>query len=131
MENIYKKAVLQNLVFPFGKRMCSVSQVAQLSLQQLNEMAKEINAVIQQQNISFLTLDQTLDTRVHALRLEIILDLIRTKEQAILDSQQKAKIQSQVTHLRNLIAQKKEESIQNMSQEALEAQLQTLLNQLQ
>ena len=120
---IYKKASLLKLRFPTAKGFISIEDLWDLSLTSLDSMYKTLNKFLTtSKEESLLSVKSSSDELV-ALRVEIIKDVVTTKQEeakkrvsALLKKQQREKIQ-------NIIAEKKDASLSSKSLAELEAML--------
>jgi hypothetical protein len=128
MENIFETAVRTKLRFSSIKGALTVEDIWDLNLTSLDTLARSINAELRAEtDDSFIPRAKANPKRAGLeLRLEILKHVIRTKvseaEAATLAQSQ----QSEIRKLEDVLARKRDSSLESLSVEELEAKLKGL-----
>lgn len=130
MDNIYKYAAQHNLTFPSKRGELMVSQLFQLPLKardgfDLDTVARTVNDQLKGVTQESFVEDTTADPRKTALAvmLDIVKDVIKTKQEENRAKLDKAKRQAEIQKIREIIDQKKDEKLSQASIEDLQKKL--------
>jgi hypothetical protein len=122
---LYKRAAINKLRFTF-RGSISTEDLFSLDLKNLNKIAQSVHAELsKEENVSFLEEETNPADTTNRLRLEILKDVIKTKEANAKKATQAAATRSHNEKIRSLIAEKKDEELKNLSLEELEKKLET------
>lgn len=128
MSDIYKRAAKSSLRFESAKGQLTVEDLFALQLSDLDRLAKSVNKQLQTEGEeSFLSTTTTSRaTTENRLRLEILKDVIETKEAAATASANRAAKEAKIAQIKALVNEKENEAMANQSVKALMKQLAAL-----
>ena len=136
MSNIYKQAAQQKLRFTSKRGFLTVEDLFLLPLSQgeinLRELTIAVNKNLAESNTDvpdFLTdeqQEQTEDQQRYQLQLDILKDVIETRKEEIQAAIDAHKRNQERSAIRELIAKKKQQNLENLSVEELEEKLQEI-----
>ena len=136
MSNIYKQAAQQKLRFKSKRGVLTVEDLFLLPLSQgeinLRELTIAVNKNLAESNTDvpdFLTdeqQEQTEDQQRYQLQLDILKDVIETRKEEIQAAIDAHKRNQERSAIRELIAKKKQQNLENLSVEELEEKLQEI-----
>lgn len=120
MQNIYKKAAETKLRFSTAQGKLSVEDLFDLDLQHLDSLALALTAQVDSTpKTSFLAKSSTKVDPIVLLKIEILKDVIQTKEATIEQKEQKAVLQSELSKIDAAMAKHNDSKYDNMSPEEL------------
>lgn len=120
--SIYKKASQLGLRFKTTKGLLTVEQLWQLSLTDLSNSVKSAKKLLKETDddeLSFLDEVSKVDESVQ-LTFDILKDVYITKKQELKDIRDRAEKKAQREKILHLIAEKRDDSLRNLSVEELE-----------
>ncbi len=124
--SIFEKASREKLRFSTSKGQLSVEDLWELSLKDLDTLAKGVNAKLKEsQEESFIATRNTKDSELE-LKLDILKSVIKTRLEEKETAKVKAENRAKREFFETLLEKKKTQSMETMSIEEIEAQLQTL-----
>lgn len=136
MSNIYKQAAQTKLRFTSKRGFLTVEDLFLLPLSQgeinLRELTIAVNKNLAESNTDvpdFLTdeqQEQTEDQQRYQLQLDILKDVIETRKEEIQAAIDAHKRNQERSAIRELIAKKKQQNLENLSVEELEEKLQEI-----
>lgn len=136
MSNIYKQAAQTKLRFASKRGFLTVEDLFLLPLSQgeinLRELTIAVNKNLAESNTDvpdFLTdeqQEQTEDQQRYQLQLDILKDVIETRKEEIQAAIDAHKRNQERSAIRELIAKKKQQNLENLSVEELEEKLQEI-----
>lgn len=136
MSNIYKQAAQTKLRFESKRGLLTVEDLFLLPLSKgeinLRELTIAVNKNLAESNTDvpdFLTDEhqkQTEDQQRYQLQLDILKDVIETRKEEIQDAIDAHKRNQERSAIRELIAKKKQQNLENLSVEELEEKLQEI-----
>ena len=136
MSNIYKQAAQQKLRFKSKRGVLTVEDLFLLPLSQgeinLRELTIAVNKNLAESNTDvpdFLTdeyQEQAEDQQRYQLQLDILKDVIETRKEEIQAAIDAHKRNQERSAIRELIAKKKQQNLENLSVEELEEKLQEI-----
>lgn len=123
MNNIFEKATRQKLRFTTAKGNITTEDLWDLSLQDLDSVARGVNKRVKEsQEESFITTQSSGDRKA-SLALEVLKSIINTKLEDKKRSELKAARKEKESRILSIIAEKQDEALANKSIKALEAEL--------
>lgn len=125
IQNIYKEAVWSDLKFLSDKGSLNISDLPRLTLKSLNAMAVDIYGKLQQSQVSFITETTSVD-RENLLRLEILKDVIATKQAMNADARDSKERAARRQELLTVLQNKQSEELQGKSVAELKAMIDAL-----
>jgi hypothetical protein len=127
MKDLYKQASRLKLRFSTTKGDISVEDLWSLSLEALDAMAIAVNKKVKslQDETSFLSARPATDEEL-VLRLEILKDVIADKIAERDARKEQTEKRARATMLKQLLAQKQAESLNSLSAEEIQKQLEEL-----
>ena len=136
MSNIYKQAAQQKLRFKSKRGVLTVEDLFLLPLSQgeinLRELTIAVNKNLAESNTDvpdFLTdeqQEQTEDQQRYQLQLDILKDVIETRKEEIQAAIDAHKRDQERAAIRELIAKKKQQNLEDLSIDELEAKLKNI-----
>lgn len=125
---MYLQAIRQKLRFPSAKGTLSVEQLFDLKLDEIDAIAKQIaqELSLEDSSNSFLSKSKPKTDSTNALRLEILVDVIKILEDEIAVELNKHLKKAQKEKILSLISAKQDEAESKLSIEELEAMLKNL-----
>lgn len=126
--NIFERAAEQALRFPSGRGELTVEDLYNLSLTDLDKMAKSTNKALNDEGEgSFLTSSTTTKTSTaNRLRLELIVHVIKSREAKALASKNRAEKAAKIAQIKDLVNSKQTEALGSLSVEDLMKELAAL-----
>lgn len=123
--NIFERAAKNKTRFASSKGQLTVEDLFDLSLTDLDKMAKAINKALSEEGEgTFLTSSSTSKTATeNRLRFDLVLHVIRSREAANAASKTRAEKQAQISQIRELVQAKQNEAMAGKSVEELMKQL--------
>lgn len=121
-----RKAAFLDLRFQSGRGLLTVTDVVSLSLRDIDRLAQEVNKKLKANSEeSFLSssVSKTKETAVLELQLEILKDIIATKELAEAKRKERAERRATIAQLKELAAQKSTEALASTSLEDIQKKL--------
>jgi len=123
MEANYKKAVFLDLKVKTSKGLLSLTQLTTLSITELDKTAVALQEELEgSKTKSFLT-EKTKENEELQLSFDIVFDILTTKVNERKEAAEKAEKKAKRDKILNLIAQKEEGAMANLSIEELKAML--------
>lgn len=119
---MYKQASVLKLRFSTNVGMVSSEQLWELSQTQLSNAIKAVKKELKKDDdddLAFLSSTKVTDT-VNQLRFDILKDVYLTKQKALEDARGAAETKAHNQKILSLIAEKKEDSLKNLSVKDLE-----------
>lgn len=118
--DLFKKASKQKLRFSTQKGSLSTEQLWDLSLTELDNLAVKLQETVDHEaKKSFLRTKKEEDV-TSKLKFDIVIDVLETKQKDQEQAQKAAETRERNKKIDEVIAKKKEESLENMSIEELE-----------
>lgn len=129
MENLYKQATKENWLFDSGNGQLNVSDLWNLPLTSktnrpnLDDVARRLyNAIKEMNDVSFVN-PSTNNSNTLQQRLELVKDIIATRQAENDAKNSERERQARNARIREILAEKQEDSLKNMSVEELQALL--------
>lgn len=124
--NTFEKASRLKLRFITSRGDLSVEELWDLSLTNLDTIARAVNKKLkEQEEESFIAKKSKTNTELE-LSLEIIKHIINTKQEEAESARLKAEKKSQIDFMKNLLQKKRLDAMESMSVDEIEKQLATL-----
>ena len=123
---MYKKALQSKLRFATPKGKLTTEDLFELSLTDLNNIAVALDKKLSETPRKSFIADFTPDTAEDELRLSILKDVITTKLIEKNNAQEAKARAAEKAQLAEILHRKKNQALENLSIEELEAKLQTL-----
>ena len=125
--NIYERAARAKLRFLTSKGNLSTEQLFDLSLNELDTVARSVNKAIKAEGEeSFIEENQSKTQVIDTLRLEILKSVIKSKQSAIAAAETRAANATRRRRLEEALANKEDASLLEMSAEEIKAELEAL-----
>lgn len=125
MMNMFEIATREKYRFPF-KGLCSVEDLWDLKLQDLDSIFKTLNAQKKQANEESLLATKSKEDKELETKIDIIKHIVVTKQQEALAKLQEKEIADKKQKLLKLKEQKQDEALGNMSIEEIDKMLESL-----
>lgn len=123
--NMFEIATREKYRFPF-KGLCSVEDLWDLKLQDLDSIFKTLNAQKKQANEESLLATKSKEDKELETKIDIIKHIVATKQQEALAKLQEKEIADKKQKLLKLKEQKQDEALGNMSIEEIDKMLESL-----
>lgn len=123
--NMFEIATREKYRFPF-KGLCSVEDLWDLRLQDLDSIFKTLNAQKKQANEESLLATKSKEDKELETKIDIIKHIVVTKQQEALAKLQEKEIADKKQKLLKLKEQKQDEALGNMSIEEIDKMLESL-----
>lgn len=124
--NIFERAVRSKLRFRSNKGMLSVEDLFDMSLASLDQLAITVNKRLKESSEeSFISQEPSPNTE-DQLRLDLLKHVIQSKLVAQQAAKTRTENMARKAQLMNLLAEKKLESMKNMSEEDIKKELESL-----
>ena len=123
--NMFEIATREKYRFPF-KGLCSVEDLWDLKLQDLDSIFKTLNAQKKQANEESLLATKSKEDKELETKIDIIKHIVVTKQQEALAKLQEKEIADKKQKLLKLKEQKQDEALGNMSIEEIDKMLESL-----
>lgn len=123
---MYKKALQSKLRFATSKGKLTTEDLFELSLTDLNNLAVALDKKLSETPRKSFIADLTPDTAEDELRLSILKDVITTKLIEKNNAQEAKAKAAEKAQLAEILHRKKNQALENLSIEELEAKLQAL-----
>lgn len=125
--NIFERAARAKLRFLTTKGNLNTEQLFDLSLTELDTVARSVNKAIKAQGEeSFIEESKSKAQVADTLRLDILKAVISAKQAAIRAAETRAENETRRRQIKEALAGKKDEALTKMSAEELEAELEKL-----
>ena len=125
--NIFERAARAKLRFPSAKGNLTTEQLFDLSLPQLDVIARKVNALLKAEGEeSFIETKTSAVQTTLKLQLEILKAVIDAKQKAAKAAETRAENASRKRRLEEALANKRDEALSSMSEEELKAELEKL-----
>lgn len=121
---MYKEALQKKLRFKTNKGMISTEDLFDLSLQNLDTLARMLDKKISEAPKKSFIEELPVEENDDELRFSIVKDVINIKLKARKDNINKAQIDARNKRIAELIAKKEDEALENKSIEELRAMIQ-------
>lgn len=126
MENLFLEASRRKLRFETNKGQLSTEDLWDLSLTNLDTLAKAVNKKLKEDSEeSFITVRSKTNTELN-LKLEILVFIIRTKQEEQEAAKNRLAKQAELSTLKELLANKKMQELSNLTSEEIQAQIAAL-----
>lgn len=126
MENLFLEASRRKLRFETNKGQLSTEDLWDLSLTNLDTLAKAVNKKLKEDSEeSFITVRSKTNTELN-LKLEILVFIIRTKQEEQEAAKNRLAKQAELSTLKELLANKKMQELSNLTPEELQAKIAAL-----
>lgn len=123
---LFEKAARLKLRFAYSRGFISAEDLWDLSLKNLNSIAKEIRRNLKAEaEEDYLTEQSPTDTK-EQLKFDLVLYVLRTKQDEAKASLERETKKAERQRIMELLAEKQEESLRALSAEQLEAKLKEL-----
>lgn len=116
---MYKSASRIDLKIPSTKGNLNVNDLWNLTLQQLNVIAKDLKKQLKETSEEDFLNEKSNEDEILNLRFKIVLDVLETKKKEKQDAEVKATNKAEVNKLLEIIEKKQNESLNNLSLEEL------------
>lgn len=123
---MYKKAIRAKLRFPSNKGLLTTEDLWDLSLQELNAIAKRFNRELKQSEEEDFLKDSSVEDIKTKLSFDIVLDILNTKKEEDKARRDASKKKAEKEKILAVLEKKQEESLENLSEEELKAKLSEL-----
>lgn len=125
--NIFERAARAKLRFLTSKGNLSTEQLFDLSLTELDTVARSVNKAIKSEGEeSFIEENQSKTQVIDTLRLEILKSVIKSKQSAIAAAETRAANATRRRRLEEALANKEDASLLEMSADEIKAELEAL-----
>lgn len=122
--NIFERAARAKLRFLTSKGNLSTEQLFDLTLSQLDTVARSVNKTIKAEGeVSFIKENQSKTQVADTLRLDLLKHVIATKQSQIEAAETRAANATRKRRLEAALANKQDEALGNMSEAQLAAEL--------
>lgn len=121
---MYKKASKLKLRFQTNKGLLTVEQLWGLTQTELKNIIITLHSTIKKENeadLDFLETDTVVEESEDKLRYDIVVDIYKTKQAETREAHEEAEKRAYNKHIDELIAEKQEESLRNMTIEQLKS----------
>lgn len=119
---MFEKAVRQKLRFThknFQKGLCSVEELWDLPLQELDKMYQELNAEIKEQQEDSLLEDKTETHNILKLKTDIVKHIVDVRLQEQKEREEAAKREQDKQKILSIIEEKEEDNLRDKSADEL------------
>lgn len=125
---IFEKATRKKLRFVTNKGHISVEDLWDLSLEQLNELAKKLNKEVkdEQAEEDFLEDDENKKESLVKLRFDVVISILKTKKAEAKERENEVKRKAQKEKLLEIISKKQDSALEELSEEELKKRLDEL-----
>lgn len=125
---IFEKATRKKLRFVTNKGHISVEDLWDLSLEQLNELAKKLNKELkdEQAEEDFLEDEENKKESLVKLRFEVVISILKTKKHEAKERENEVLRKAQKEKLLEVIAKKQDSALAELSEEELKKRLDEL-----
>ena len=118
--NIFKQATAEKLRFTTPKGVLTTEQLWDLKLSELDSLAVQYEKVAQEGNTKSFLVAKTQENKTAQLQFDIILEILQDKQAAENAKVQAREIRAYNDRIAELISQKKDTALANLSVEELE-----------
>jgi len=126
MENLFLEASRRKLRFETNKGQLSTEDLWDLSLTNLDTLAKAVNKKLKEDSEeSFITVRSKTNTELN-LKLEILVFIIRTKQEEQEAAKNRLAKQAELSTLKELLVNKKMQELSNLTSEEIQAKIAAL-----
>ncbi len=124
--DIFQKGLKLKLRFTTNRGEASIEDLNELSLTDLDVLAKAVNKKLKEENEESFIGKKTKSNVELELKLEILKAIIATKQEEDAKSRARIEKKSQTEFLKNLLQKKKLDALESMTAEDIEKQLAAL-----
>ena len=122
MEKMFEFALKNKVRFPY-KGLVSVEDLFDLSVRDLDSIFKTLNAQVKKSQEESLLATKTKEDETLAIQIEIVKYIVKTKLDEAETAKQSKELKEKKQKLMEMIAEKEDESLRNMSVDELKAML--------
>ena len=125
MEKMFEFALKNKVRFPY-KGLVSVEDLFDLSVRDLDNIFKTLNAQVKKSQEESLLATKTKEDETLAIQIEIVRHIVKTKLDEAETAKQSKELKEKKQKIMEIIAAKQDESLHNASVEELQAMLDNL-----